>query len=281
MDAVVLYPQIGTKEDTANSAGSLHAKSTELLDVAGRKGVFNRDFKQSTLSNCEIDTDGSVKLSTGQIFGTVTEDVAVKHIARWLAYSRKVYVPDSPGTQTITCAIKDISDNVLISNVSEGQSLATIDAKIYKTLRVVHTLTRASTADASPKLHYRDVSWLGSDHDALIGKTPRCIALRCTMGDYTDTTIANITGSGYLLGITAVCPAMDSIYSADSTSTLTIDGVDLINANNLLFAQGHRYDPSNYSSGHNSMSMFYRFDKLLKIAFKVRNAYFYITYILD
>lgn len=140
--------------------------------------------------------------------GIVTEDISVSSLADWYKYYRKV---TTPANTAVSCAIKDTSDNVLIASVADGDSLSTIDAKLYKTIRLVHTLTRVSISDSTPKLHYREVDWIGSEIDSKYG------AVGTGTGSSINTELS-ITGGGCVL------------YSIANdgtavTGTITRDGV--------------------------------------------------------
>jgi hypothetical protein len=100
--------------------------SNPLDKLIGRVEKYNPSFAGAVLSNCEIDTDGSIIISSGQTTATVSEDIAVSSFSEWYKYYIK---KTTPTTSTITCAIKDTSDNVLIASITDGGSLSSIDAQ--------------------------------------------------------------------------------------------------------------------------------------------------------
>lgn len=144
--------------------------------------------------------------------GTVTEDIAVSSLQQWYKYHRNV---TEPANTSVSCAVKDTSDNVLDASVADGDSLSAIDETLYKTIRLVHTLTRNSTSDATPKLHYREVSWLGAElindkkgYSAYIINSTTAYAL---VGEY--------SGSGVASLVVQKTTAGNALYN------ITIDGV--------------------------------------------------------
>jgi len=68
MDAAILYPQIGTKEDSANASGSLHAKVGHLDNAIGAISAKNIINYGSAVK--------SIQRGTG-IFQTTNNEVAV------------------------------------------------------------------------------------------------------------------------------------------------------------------------------------------------------------
>ncbi len=59
---------------------------------------------------------------------------------------------------------KVINADNLISNLNDKDNINTIDARTHKSIRLVHTLTRNSISDPTPKLHYREVTYQGEDY---------------------------------------------------------------------------------------------------------------------
>lgn len=49
MDAAILYPQIGTKEDSANASGSLHAKTKDIKDKVNTLGTSSDNRASNTV----------------------------------------------------------------------------------------------------------------------------------------------------------------------------------------------------------------------------------------
>ena len=49
MDAAILYPQIGTKEDSANASGSLHAKTKDIKDKVNILGTSSDNRASNTV----------------------------------------------------------------------------------------------------------------------------------------------------------------------------------------------------------------------------------------
>ena len=159
----------------------------------GRVERYNPGFSGATLSGCELDSAGGVILSTGATSGTVTEDIAVASLAEWYKYFRQV---TTPANTSVSCAIKDTANNVLVASMADGDILSTIDSKTYKTIRLVHTLTRVSTSDTTPELHYREVEWLGHEQElnyTLIG----CKNVNAS----TLETVLTVNGKGKLFNI--------------------------------------------------------------------------------
>ena len=102
---------------------------------------------------------------------------------------------------------------MLVASVADGDSLSAISAQTYKTIRLVHTLTRDSVSDATPELHYREVSWIGN----------RLLSAKSVKLDGTQTsyaTVINATGMGELRAITQFVAA-----SRIGHIKITIDGV--------------------------------------------------------
>jgi hypothetical protein len=172
---------------------------------------YNPGFSEATLDGCALDSDGSVIILDGRTSGTVTEDISVSSLAEWYKYYRKT---TEPTNTSVSCAIKDTEDNILIASVVDGNSLSAIDATTYKTIRVVHTLTRNSTSDDTPKLHYREVSWLGEGERGVnwANKTFVTSAPATSHNSYTH---LDITGSGYLVALSG------------TSFTMSIDGGDI------------------------------------------------------
>lgn len=70
MDAVVLYPQVGTKEDAASAAGSLHAKASNIQDTLDAKLGDSADVRaDNTLMGWLASPIKSVQRGT-IVFGT-------------------------------------------------------------------------------------------------------------------------------------------------------------------------------------------------------------------
>lgn len=99
----------------------------------------------------------------------------------------------------------------LDTSVADGDSLSAISAQTYKTIRLVHTLARDSVSDATPKLHYREVSWLGAEIDSKYG------AVGTGAGSSANTELSITGGSCVLYSISNDGTAV--------TGTITRDGV--------------------------------------------------------
>ena len=192
----------GTGSDASNSytitfsASDVQADAVMLTDSWAESA--GNDLKHKTIF-------GEPALS-----GTSTEDIAVSSLAEWYKYYRTV---TTPANTSVTCAIKDTSNNVLVASVADGDSLSAIDETTYKTIRLVHTLARDSVSDATPKLYYREVSWIGN---RLL--SAKSIKLNGTQTSYA--TVINVTGRGELRAITQFVAA-----SRIGHIKITIDGV--------------------------------------------------------
>jgi len=160
--------------------------------------------------------------------GTVTLDVT-EDVYEWLKLYFKTV---TPANTTVTCAVKDTSNNVLIASVTDGGDLSGIDTKTYKTLRLVFTLTRVSTSDTTPELHMPFWTWIGSIPQAFdwTAKTPTYARLKTNSNSLQ--TVIDVTGEGL---------AYVAIASADTTDrqgrvVLTVDGAVLDDTSSSVLA---------------------------------------------
>lgn len=103
--------------------------------------------------------------SISSITGTVTIDRTLDTVYKWGSSYYNKTIPVTPGTQTVSLAIKDTDDNVLIASVADKQSIASINPTTYPAIREVYTLTRADGADDSPALSAPLVSYIGTGGD--------------------------------------------------------------------------------------------------------------------
>jgi len=194
--------------------------------------------------------------------GTVTVDISVESLHQWYKYHRSV---TTPANTVITCAIKDTSNNVLIASVSDGDSLSTIDATTYKTIRVVHTLTRNSTDDDTPKLHYREVSWIGQNK-----YIPTAFSIGKFQGSINQASgyqvVENITGKGKLKQLNFCCGGLnDNAYIK-----ITKDGVVLYDGAVHTAAVTAARKAFNYAGTETDVHLLFdlKFDISLKVEVK-------------
>lgn len=65
MDAAILYPQIGTKEDSANASGSLHAKTKDIKDKVNILGTSSDNRASNTVMGWLSSPIKSIQRGTG------------------------------------------------------------------------------------------------------------------------------------------------------------------------------------------------------------------------
>ncbi len=191
---------IGVYRDTSNPyLNGLHSQSND-------NGSTWTDYPTEDLQL-------NIEYNYSSVSGTVTEDITVSSLAEWYKYYRKT---TEPTNTSVSCAIKDTEDNVLIASVDDGDSLSAIDATIYKTIRVVHTLTRNSISDDTPKLHYREVSWIGPER--VVSTFP---IVHQTSSTSLVTAFEKVNGNGELSVVTVYADYGNYLR-------MTIDGVVII-----------------------------------------------------
>ena len=76
MDAAILYPQIGTKEDSANASGSLHAKVGDLKNKVDVIGTPSHTRANNTVMGWLSSPIKSIQRGTG-ILQTTNNEVTV------------------------------------------------------------------------------------------------------------------------------------------------------------------------------------------------------------
>lgn len=121
MDAVVLYPQVGTKDDSADATGSLHAKMTELrafllgdyLPYVSRLGsVVSDTLRLSADTQCSV---------TNQTALTKKKEIKVTYSGIVRA---KFEIYSSNGANRATAAI-------FVNDVQVGTTFQTLNTAYY------------------------------------------------------------------------------------------------------------------------------------------------------
>lgn len=106
-----------------------------------------------------------------------------------------------PANTSIVCDVLDINDSVLITDVSDGQDLSSIDLMAHKKIKFKWSLSRISMSDTSPELHapyftYLGIQSWGWDASSPIIDVNHVGSIALTNGG--DSTLLEISGSGYI-----------------------------------------------------------------------------------
>lgn len=112
------------------------------------------------ISNTGYDFRYQMTYQTKYTSGTVTKTVTLQDLKTWgnLKFSKT-----TPTNTSVTCAVKDISDNVLIANATSIADLSAINVATYTALKFVWTLSRNSANDTSPSITSPSVTWEGDE----------------------------------------------------------------------------------------------------------------------
>lgn len=117
-------------------------------------------------SNVTDTTDRDIQFKMDFILAATTGTFYIDHTPPNLIDYGNIYfnkfIPAVPGTQRVELDVTDTDDNVLIADVQNRQSLASIDPMTYPTIRLAGTLTRADAEDDSPSIGPPIISYIGT-----------------------------------------------------------------------------------------------------------------------